>query len=426
MRLIPFITAILVTLVLFGLVMERDRLLAFARNEPVAPQTDATPADPADTAAAQPADTDADVERVAAQTKGLIGVVVKQSKAQTIDSGVVLRGQTEANRQVEVRAETSAVVISEPLRRGVSVETGDILCELDPGTRQASLAEARANLAEATSRVPESKARLTEAEARVAEAKVNYNAATKLIEGGYASETRLKSTEASVRAAEASVASATSGVEATQSGIEAAAAGVALAKREIERLTIRAPFAGLLETDTAELGSLMQPGSLCGTVIQLNPIKLIGYVPEMHVDRVRVGAAAGATLASGSTVQGRVTFVSRSADPLTRTFEIEIVIDNEDFKIRDGQTAEILIQADGAKAHFLPQSALTLDNNGTLGVRTVDLSDTVQFSPIEVLRDAPDGIWVTGLPDVSDVIVIGQEFVTAGVKVRPVYEEAAQ
>ena len=418
MRLIPFITAIIVAVAMYGLVLERDRLLAFARSTP-----DTAQAEESETAPSE--DTGNMVVADAAQPAA-IGVVVLQSTAQTVDSAVVLRGQTKANRQVNVQAETSAIVISEPMRKGASVTKGDVLCKLDPGTRQASLAEARARLNEAQSRVPEAQAKLAEAEAKLAEAKVNYNAANKLIEGGHATETRLKSTEASVRAAEASVASATSGLDATQSGIEAAAAAVALAKREIDRLTITAPFDGLLESDAAELGSLLQPGALCATVIQLNPIKLVGYVPETEVNRVELGAMAGAKLASGRQVQGQVVFVSRSADPLTRTFEVEILVENTDRSIRDGQTAEILVRAQGARAHFVPQSSLTLNNEGVLGVRIVDLSDTVRFQPVKVLRDQTDGIWISGPEDVADIIVVGQEFVTEGVRVTPTYQEAAQ
>lgn len=418
MRLIPFITAIIVAVAMYGLVLERERLLAFARSTP-----DTAQAEESETA---PSEDTGDVVVADAAQPAAIGVVVLQSTAQTVDSAVVLRGQTKANRQVNVQAETSAIVISEPMRKGASVTKGDVLCKLDPGTRQASLAEARARLNEAQSRVPEAQAKLAEAEAKLAEAKVNYNAANKLIEGGHATETRLKSTEASVRAAEASVASATSGLDATQSGIEAAAAAVALAKREIDRLTITAPFDGLLESDAAELGSLLQPGALCATVIQLNPIKLVGYVPETEVNRVELGAMAGAKLASGRQVQGQVVFVSRSADPLTRTFEVEILVENTDRSIRDGQTAEILVRAQGARAHFVPQSSLTLNNEGVLGVRIVDLSDTVRFQPVKVLRDQTDGIWISGPEDVADIIVVGQEFVTEGVRVTPTYQEAAQ
>lgn len=410
MRVIPVLTAVLVTAFLYLAVFERDALVAFARGEEVGDSPDAATDPLAQTEETPPA----------------IGVVALRSTAQTIDSAVILRGQTEAARQVDVRAETSAVVVSDPLRKGRFVDAGEILCQLDPGTREAMLTEARARLTEAQSRVPEAQARLAEAEARLEEARINNTAATRLIEGGFASETRVATTQAALSAAEAGVESARAGLDSAQSGIQSASAAVASAETEIDRLTIEAPFAGLLESDTAELGSLLQPGAICATVIQLDPIKLVGFVPETEVDRVDVGAMAGARLVSGREVQGRVTFLSRSADMTTRTFRVEIDVENADFSIRDGQTAEITIASDGEAAHLLPQSALTLNADGKLGVRVVDADSHVAFVPVTVLRDTPQGVWLAGLPDQADVIVVGQDFVTAGVRVAATYREASQ
>lgn len=416
MRLIPVVTAILVTLTLYAAVFEREALLAFARGDDTAAEE---PQAGSGTAAGE-----AETEAVAGAQVAQIGVVVLRSEAQGIDDAVILRGETRAARQVEVRAETGATVISEPLRKGAMVAAGDLLCRLDPGTREAALAEARARLAEAKAKGPESQARVEEANAMLEEAQINYNAAEKLLKDGYASETRLKSAAAAVRSAEAAIAAARGGLESVKSGIEAASAAVASAEREIARLTITAPFEGLLESDAAELGSLMQPGSLCATVLQLDPIKVVGFVPETEVNRIEVGARAGAELATGQRVTGQVVFLSRSADPTTRTFQVEIDVANPDLAIRDGQTTTIAIAAEGARAHRLPQSALTLDNDGALGVRTVDASDVVQFVPVRLLRDTAQGVWVAGLPERADVIVVGQDFVSAGVKVRPSYQEA--
>ena len=257
---------------------------------------------------------------------------------------------------------------------------------------------------------------------------INFNAATKLAEDGFASETRVASTQAAVRSAEAAVAAAQSGLQSTEAGVESAEAAVASASREIERLTITAPFGGLLESDTAELGSLLQPGSLCATVIQLDPIRVVGFVPETEVGRVELGAPAAARLTTGQEVTGTVAFLSRSADPQTRTFRVEINVPNPDLEIRDGQTAEIVIGAEGAKAHLVPQSALTLNDDGTLGVRTVDEDGIVGFSEIEILRDTTEGVWLSGLPEKANIITIGQEYVVQGVKVAPVFdqEEPAQ
>lgn len=431
MRLIPIITAILVAAVLYAVVFERERILEFASSTALNDEeTESTAAD----------ETAQDASPTDPAGKGAVRVVAIKSEARVIDSAVVLRGETAAAREVDIRAETSGQVISTPLRKGAFVEAGQELCVLDAGTRDANLAEALGRLAEARARIPETEARIPEAEARVEESRamldealINSNAATKLSEGGFASSTRVASTEAAVRSAQASVRSAEaglkaaiSGTEATQAGIQSAEANVAAARKEIERLTMYAPFNGLLESDSAELGSLLQAGSLCATVIQLDPIKIVGFVPETEVERVEVGALAGARLAGGTQVRGRVAFLSRSADPTTRTFRVEIDVPNSDLKIRDGQTAEILIEAEGAQAHLLPQSSLTLNDEGALGIRAVDQDNTVQFYGVDLMRDTREGVWVRGLPDMVNVITVGQEFVVDGVAVEPTFAEVSQ
>ncbi|WP_135506371.1 efflux RND transporter periplasmic adaptor subunit [Roseovarius aestuariivivens] len=439
MRLFSLLAAILVGAAIYAFVMERDSLLAFLGADP------AEEAAPEEAAATQSGEADA---------PETVGVVAIRSSAREIDSAVILRGQTEADRQVELRAETTGQIVSPPLRKGAFVEEGEELCRLDPGTRQASLAEAEARLAEAKSRLPEAEARVPEAEARVEEARarliesrarlreaeINANAASRLSRDGFASDTRVAQTEAEVegaragitsaeatlRAAESGLETVAAGIEAARAGVQSAEAAVASAEREIARLVIRAPFAGLLESDTAELGSLLQPGGLCATVIQLDPVMLVGFIPETEVSRAEVGAKATAQLASGESVAGEVIFVSRSADPTTRTFRVEIAVPNPELSLRDGQTAEIEISAAGKLAHLLPQSALTLNDAGVLGVRVVDDKSAAKFMPVELLRDTPTGVFVTGLPETAEVIVIGQEFVTDGVPVAPSFREIGQ
>jgi len=415
MRLVPILIALVVSGLIYAFVLERDRLTAFLGN-------DARPAASEDTTKAQPSAT----EVTAAEPTSVVRVIAVKSRAREVDSSVILRGRTEANRIVELRSETSGLVISEPSRKGASVEAGQMLCRLDPASREASLAEARARLTEARARVPESQARVTEAQAQLEEAEINANAAANLVEGGYASKTRVAATRAALSSAKAAVQSTLSGLDAASAGIEGARAAVAAAEKEIERLTISAPFTGILETDAAEIGSLLRPGDLCATLLQIDPIAIVGFVSELQVDRVELGAKATARLASGRIAQGQVTFLSRAADDKTRTFRVDVTVANPDLTLRDGETAEITISAEGKSAHLLPQSALTLNDLGQLGVRFVDPESRAQFVPVALLRDSPQGIWLTGLPQEADVIIIGQEYVTDNVAVEATYQELGQ
>ncbi len=500
MRFVSLLTAFLVIVGLYLLLFERDRVLEFAGATPPPDATDQP------TTQSAPAD-----DTATPATDGPVSVVALNSTARKIDSAVVLHGRTEAARQVVVKSEAAGQVISEPLPKGSRVAAGQVLCRLDPGTSEAALREARARLTEALARIPEAQARVTEAQARIpaaraaltqaeaqvaaaeaaladararipaaqarvdeararlSEAELNYNAAIRLKEGGFASDTRvanaeaglksaraavesalsqLQGTRAGVQSAEAQLAgaraavqsaqsqieSATAGVQSAESGVQNARAGVqaaearvASAEQAIENLTITAPFAGLLQADTAELGSLLQPGAPCATIVQMDPIRLVGFVPEARIDRVREGITAGGRLNDGRELVGTVTYVARVSDPMTRTFRVDIEVANPDVAVLDGLTVEMAIPTEGRMAHLLPQSALTLDDDGVLGVRVVEpASDgppVARFLPVELIRDTRQGVWVAGLPDQVAVIVVGQDYVTDGVPLDPAYRE---
>ncbi|WP_299817302.1 efflux RND transporter periplasmic adaptor subunit [uncultured Jannaschia sp.] len=431
MRLFPMITAILVCVALYAVVLDRDALLGFAYGI----TGDAPPA-PRETNAGQ---RPAAIVEAAAAAADPVHVVAIRSQAREVADGVLVRGQSQAAREVTVMSETTGAVLSEPLRKGTFVEAGQVLCELDPGSREATLAESEARLAEAGARVPEAEARLPETEARIAEAqarleeaRLNQNAASRLSERGFSSETSLANAQAALRAAEAGVTAATTGretgqagIESARAGVQAAAAAVERARLDIEKLTIEAPFAGLLESDAAEIGTLLQPGSPCADIVQLDPMKLVGFLPEAQVDRVTTGAAARARLASGGRTEGRVTFLSRSADELTRTFRVEVTVPNEDLAIRDGETTEIVIATEPTVAHLVPASAMTLNDEGRLGVRIVE-NGHAGFVEVALVRDTTDGVLLAGLPAEVEIITVGQEYVTDGVPVRVTFAQDAQ
>ena len=74
----------------------------------------------------------------------------------------------------------------------------------------------------------------------------------------------------------------------------------------------------------------------------------------------------------------------------------------------------------------MPQSALTLNDEGNLGLRLVGAGDIATFQEVDLLRDTIEGVWLAGLPDEVAVIVVGQEYVNDGVKVAPTYREMTQ
>ena len=314
----------------------------------------------------------------AAPASAPLRVAVFESRAQDLEYAFPIRGYTEASRRVDVRAETGGLTVSERVPKGTNVFEGQTLCRIEDGNRPALL---------------------TQAEARVRQTRTEATSARSLSEKGFTPET-------AAAAADAALATAIAELDRV--------------KLDLRRTSILAPFDGSLEEGGVEPGTLLQPGALCATILDLDPMLIVGFAPERAIGAFQLGTEAGAILASGAEVTGRISFVARSAESRTRTFRIEVTIPNPDGAFREGVSAEILIPIRHSDAHLIPQSALTLSSEGILGVRIVDNQSTARFMPVTLLRDAKDGMWVSGLAPLTRIIVIGQEFVSDGVPVAAV------
>lgn len=375
MRIVPIFTAIVAAAALYGFLIEREAFLGLVRasinygNQPQAIEP-----------AVEESSNVVETEESDSQEDGTVRVIAIRSIAKPVVSGVTIRGQSEALRFVDVRSQISGIVTSEPKRKGSFVIKDEDICRLNSGTSDAELAEA---------------------EARLIEAQRNEKTTSALADEGFASRTQKTAAEAALEAAEAAF---------------------KRAEDKIDQLTMTAPFDGLLESDAAEIGSLLQPGSLCARIIQLDPINVVGYISELDVEKINLGDNAQIRFLSGRTTEGTVKFISRSADPETRTFRIELTVSNSDLKIRDGSAAEAFIVTDKPLGHLLPQSVLTLNDAGQLGVRTI-IDKTARFLAVDIIRDSTEGVWVSGLPENTDVIIVGHEYVIDGTLVSAVYRD---
>ncbi|MBL4870056.1 MAG: hypothetical protein JKX72_03780 [Robiginitomaculum sp.] len=90
--------------------------------------------------------------------------------------------------------------------------------------------------------------------------------------------------------------------------------------------------------------------------------------------------------------------------------------------LKAGVTASLEISAGRVKAHLIPASVLTLDDSGRIGVRHLDIDNRVRFSVVNTIDEQDVGIWVTGLPDQTDLIIRGQDFVSEGIIVRTQFD----
>ena len=184
---------------------------------------------------------------------------------------------------------------------------------------------------------------------------------------------------------------------------------------ELNRTEVKAPFSGYLE-QIVKPGNFLERGQVCATIIQLDPITFIAEVPEFNINKVKTGQEVALDLITGETVNGKLTFVSKSASTSTRTFKVESQVKNDSGQIRDGITSEMTIKIEKILAHQISPSILILNDAGKLGVRSVE-NNIVIFYEVVILEDSASGLWVSGIPENLDLITQGQGFVEDGQKV---------
>ena len=185
---------------------------------------------------------------------------------------------------------------------------------------------------------------------------------------------------------------------------------------EVNRTQVKAPFSGFIE-QIVKPGNFLERGQVCATIIQLNPISFIAGVPEYDINKVRVGQKVNLELVTGQKINGKLTFVSKSASPDTRTFIVESQIENPQGLVKDGLTANMIIEIDKVKAHKISPSILLLNDGGKLGIRIVVNSKIAKFIEITILEDSEEGLWVTDIPEDVEIIIQGQGFVEDGQEV---------
>lgn len=180
---------------------------------------------------------------------------------------------------------------------------------------------------------------------------------------------------------------------------------------------VKAPFAGVIERHSVDVGDFMDRGAECGVILDLNPLVVAGEVSEKEVVNMRVGQQAQASLAPGQSVDAELRLVSYESSPVTRTFRVEAAVDNEALVLRSGLTTDLVVTLDTVEAHLIPASLLSLDDYGAIGVRILDEQNVVRFVHLTIVGDHKDGVWVLGLPRRSLLITVGQEYSVIGSKV---------
>ncbi len=203
-----------------------------------------------------------------------------------------------------------------------------VLAELEAGSRPEEIDQARALVAGF-------EARLAYARGRLARLDRLAQRGTSTVDELQDAQTELEAIEAQLRGGRAALKLAEAGSR--QEQIAQAAAAVAVQRAEVERIddqlgkhTIRAPFAGWVVERFTEKGQWLSRGGLVARIAELDRVKVVAQVPDTSVRFLRVGAEVRLEFDSAPEQAwvGRVARIVPQADLLSRSFPVEVMLDN--------------------------------------------------------------------------------------------------
>ena len=253
-------------------------------------------------------------------------------QANALASGPVVTGSIQPERKADLRAEVSAVVMQVLKENGDVVRRGDVLARLDQTAIQDSLRSAEDNARNAVQALDQAERNLQ----------------------------RLKTLRASGMASLQALDDAEVRRNGAQSELSASKNRVVLARQQLERTIVRAPFDGVVGERKVSAGDTAAIGKELFKVMDPTSMRFAGRVSADKISVVSVGQSVSFRINgyAGQEFRGKVTRVDPSANDVTRQVEVLVsFVDAKQPKV-SGLYAEGTIESANIKALTLPESVV--------------------------------------------------------------------
>ena len=254
-------------------------------------------------------------------------------RANTLASGPVVTGSIQPERKADLRAEVSAVVMQVLKENGDVVRKGDVLARMDQTSIQDNLRSAQDNARNATQSLDQAERNLQ----------------------------RLKTLRASGMTSLQALDDAEVRRNGAQSELSASNARAAVARQQLERTIVRAPFDGVVSDRKVSAGDTASIGKELLKVIDPTSMRFAGRVSADKISMVSVGQAVSFRINGygGQEFRGKVMRVDPSANDVTR--QVEVLVSFSDATAQPkvaGLYAEGTIESSNVQALTLPEAVL--------------------------------------------------------------------
>jgi RND family efflux transporter MFP subunit len=311
--------------------------------------------------------------------------------------------------QARVSSEVAGIIMDVPVQLGTEVRVGDALVRLEP--RELALAleraesalhqvEAQLGIDRAQDKQPppdEQIASVRQAVANRDDARAAFARAQELSNRGLLSQVDRDTADTRLKVAEANYQAAVDNVRSLKASLQDRRAAFELAQKKLSDAVIRAPVSGSIAERLVQPGEYIRENTPVATIVQMNPLKLKTAIQEKNAAVIKVGQPVDFVVeAFTQTVfHGKVAYVSPAVDQATRTFPVEVLVENTDRSLKPGFFAKgsVLTRVDenvlaapddavstlaGVSTVFVVEEGKSRQQQVTLGVRKGNLVEIIE------------------------------------------------
>jgi multidrug efflux pump subunit AcrA (membrane-fusion protein) len=285
----------------------------------------------------------------------------------SIERRLHLTGTIMADATVDVFSKVSGILERLEVDQGDRVKANQVVAMVEREEKEAELQEDRAALDVLRARWAqmETGARpeeISQAEQLVRQTKAswetsldNYRRLKKLKDSDYVSQQRLDEATLQVTVSEAEYQSAVEKLTLLKKGarqedrdallaqMREAEAAVRLAEIHLKNTTIRAPIGGIISKKYVDQGALVGTSTPILRIVAMDQVSVMVQIVESELAQLRHGATADISVDAyrDEIFKGTVALISPTVDPDSRTADVEIEVDNRDYRLKPGMFARV-------------------------------------------------------------------------------------
>ncbi len=359
-----------------------------------------------------------------------LGLTVSAVEVKNEETDIKIRasGVTRTEFEIDLFARRNAFVNKILVSQGNWIKKGQLLISLDKSTLASDLDAAKAELKAAQAAFMDTvrkfdingphEAQIISAEADLDLNRRNYEIAQKLSETGVQSQVSLIQKRALLKAAETrlyELRSVSKELELANSdaSVKNIEARIKRLEEQLDFTSILSPQRGWIEKLDIEEGELVDTNRPFGKLIGLQSIILDMPIPQINIGSVKVNDKVEVDFGSLGKRIGTVKGVSMTANSSTRTFNVEVYLDNTYDVLRAGMSAEASIIIEKVNAFKVSPAHLNVDENGQLSVK-VAVDNIVKTIPVKLLRTTGNYAFISGLENGDILLTSGQAFLSDG------------